>query len=145
VTGLAIRLVIIGTLVVGGILFRDRLTGGAEDLKAGDCFDAKHADVIKEVQHHPCTEAHTAEVVLVSDYPSAKGAAYPAGTAFDAWGDQTCAISIMTYVGPGADLDHLGYGILYPSKSAWDGGDRGMICYVVGDLPLTKSLHVGAS
>jgi len=145
VTGLAVRLVVIGVIVAGGILFRDRLTGGADELKAGDCFDAKQADVIKEVQHHPCNEAHTAEVVLVRDYPAAKGATYPIGTAFDSWGDQTCAVAIMAYVGPSANLNSLGYGILYPSKSSWDGGDRGMICYVVGDSPLTKTLHAGAS
>jgi Septum formation len=145
VTGLMVRLVVIGAIVGGGILFRDRLTGGADDLKVGDCFDAKQADVVKEVQHHPCTEAHTAEVVLVSDFPGAKGATYPVSTAFDAWGDQTCAVAIMAYVGSAATLDNLGYGILYPSKSGWDGGDRGMICYVAGDSPLTKSLHAGAS
>jgi Septum formation len=142
---LVIRLVVIALVLGGGFIFRDRLTGGAGELKVGDCFDAKQADVVKEVQHHPCTESHNAEVVLVSDYPAAKDAPYPVGTVFDTWGDQTCAVAIMTYVGPAANLDTLGYGILYPSKSSWDGGDRGMICYAVGDLPMTKSLHAAAS
>jgi hypothetical protein len=145
VTGLAIRILIIGAVVAGGILFRDRLTGGAGDLKVGDCFDAKQADVVKEVQHHPCTEAHTAEVVLVSDYPAAKGAAYPGAAAFGAWSQGTCAISVMAYVGPGANLDTLGYSILYPSTSSWADGDRGMICFAEGDAPMTKSLHAGGS
>jgi Septum formation len=135
----------IAAFLVGGFIFRDRLTGGASDLKAGDCFDAKSGVEISKVQHHPCNETHTAEVVLVSDYPGAKGATYPTDAAFDVWGERTCAPAIVTYAGPSADWPHLGYGILVPNNKRWADGDRGMICYAVGDLPLTKSLRAAAS
>jgi putative regulator of septum formation len=142
---LVIRLVVIALFLSGGFIVRDRITGGAGDLKVGDCFDAKQADVVKELQHHPCNEAHTAEVVLVSDYPSAKGAAYPTLTGFDAWGERTCAIALVTYVRPGTDLEALRYGILYPTSSGWAGGDRGMTCFIGSDAPMTNSLRAAGS
>jgi Septum formation len=147
VTGLAARILIIGVIVVGGIVFRDRLSGSAGDLKAGDCFDIKAATEIKSVQHHPCTEAHTAEVVLAADYPAAKGAAYPSDAGFDAWGDGTCVAAILKYVGPTANLDAFNYGTMVPKASDWNTGERGMICYLtrVDQAPMTKSLRAGAS
>jgi Septum formation len=147
VSGLVVRLFIIAVVVVGGIVFRDRLSGGASDLHAGDCFDNKAATTVKDVQHHPCTEAHTAEVVLVADHPAAAGAAYPTDAGLEAWITSTCVPAILTYVGPGADLDVLNYGIFYPKAADWGHGERQMTCYVLRlDLaPMTQSLHAGAS
>jgi hypothetical protein len=146
VTGLVVRFVVIGAIVAGGILFRDRLTGGAQDLKVGDCFDDQAATVIKEVQHHPCNESHTAEVVLVTAYPAAKGAAYPTDAALENWAGDTCVPVIIGYVGPAADLATLDYGILYPKESDWTDGARKMVCYAtqVDLAPMTKSLHAGS-
>ncbi|TMC64761.1 MAG: hypothetical protein E6J17_03110 [Chloroflexi bacterium] len=145
-TRLAIRLVIIGVVVVGGLVFRDRLSGGAQDLKVGDCFDSKHETTeIKDVQHHPCTEAHNAEVVLVTVHTAVKGSAYPSDAAFEAWADQTCVPAIVNYVAPGTGFQTLGYGIFYPNQSDWKDGERQMICYAMPAVPVTKSLHAGAS
>ena len=139
---LAVRIVIVAAIVIGGFIFRDRLTGNASDLKAGDCFDTKTTTEVKDVQHHPCSEAHTAEVVLVTDYPAAKGAPYPADSEVDSWADGTCVPAILGYVGATADLSALNYGILYPKSDDWTDGDRQMICYLMRlDLaPMTQSL-----
>jgi hypothetical protein len=130
VASIAIRLVIIAVIVIGGIIFRDRLSGNATDLRIGDCFDDTEALEIKDVQHHPCTEAHTAEVVLVTDHTAAKGSAYPSVADFSNWADNTCIPAILSYVGPNADLASLDYAFLYPKESDWSDGERQMICYV---------------
>ena len=52
----------------GGFILRDRLSSNAGDLKVGDCFDEPASgDEISDVQHHPCTESHTAEVVFLGE------------------------------------------------------------------------------
>jgi hypothetical protein len=144
---LAVRIIIVAVIAVGGLIFRDRLSGGAGDLKAGDCFDDKAGTEIKDVQHHPCTEAHTAEVVLVTKHSAAKGAVIPTSTELDAWATTTCVPAIISYVGAGADFDSLNYGIFYPRDADWNKGERQMICYVIrlDEAPMTKSLKVGAS
>ena len=61
-------------IVIGGLVLRDRLSGSASDLKIGDCFDVPATETdIKDVQHHPCTEAHTGEVFAVVTHPAPKG------------------------------------------------------------------------
>jgi putative regulator of septum formation len=144
---LAIRILIVAVIAVGGFIFRDRLTGGAGDLKAGDCFDDKAGTEIKDVQHHPCSEAHTAEVVLVTKHGAAKGAALPSDAELDAWAAATCVPRIVSYVGAGADFDTLNYGIFYPRADDWSKGERQMICYVIriDAAPMSKSLKAGAS
>jgi putative regulator of septum formation len=144
---LAIRILIVAVIAVGGLIFRDRLTGGAQDLKAGDCFDDKAGTEIKDVQHHPCAEAHTAEVVLVTKHTAAKGAAVPSDTELDAWASTRCVPAIVSYVGSAADLDSLNYGIFYPRADDWNKGERQMICYVlrIDQATMTKSLKAGSS
>jgi hypothetical protein len=144
---LAVRIIIVAVIAVGGLIFRDRLSGGASDLKAGDCFDDKAGTEIKDVQHHPCTEAHTAEVILVTKHNAAKGAAVPTSAELDAWATTTCVPAIINYVGAGADFDSLNYGIFYPRAADWSNGERQMICYVIrlDQGPMTKSLKAGAS
>jgi hypothetical protein len=147
VSGLAVRLLIIAAIVVGGIVFRDRLSGGAQDLRAGDCFDDKPGTEIKDVQHHPCDEAHTAEVILVKDNAAAKGSAYPGDAGFEAWAGANCVPAILAYLAPTTNLNTLNYGIMYPKAEDWKDGDRQMICYVtrIDQAPMTQSLRVGGS
>src|ERR1044072_2245574 len=69
-----IRVALIGAVLIGGVLFPDSISGNAGDLQVGDCFDVPAADTdISDVQHHPCSEPHTGEVVYVGDHPAAKG------------------------------------------------------------------------
>jgi hypothetical protein len=143
----AIRIAIIAVIAVGAFVLRDRLTGNATDLKAGDCFDDKTETEIKDVQHHPCSEAHTAEVVLVTNHPAAKGAAYPTDDELDSWNSANCIPAIVNYVGTATALNTLAPAILYPKAEDWNDGERQMICYVVRSdhAPMTDSVKGGSS
>jgi hypothetical protein len=145
VSGIAVRILIVAAIAVGGLVLRDRLSSGAGDLKVGDCFDTTQATEVKDVQHHPCTESHNAEVVLVTTHPSIKGAPYPSDADVETYGDNVCAPAVVSYVGPKAQLDRLNYGIFYPKAADWKDGDRGVICYALNlDMsPMTSSLKAG--
>jgi hypothetical protein len=143
----AIWIAVIAVIAVGAFVMRDRLSGGAADLKAGDCFDDKAEAEIKDVQHHPCNEAHTAEVVLVANHPAAKGAAYPTDDELDSWSSTNCVPAVVNYVGTATALNTLAPAILYPKAEEWNNGERQMICYVVRSdgAPMTKSVKGGIS
>jgi hypothetical protein len=136
---LGIRIAIIAVVIVGGLIFRDRTSGSAGELRAGDCFDDTQGTKVADVQHHPCTEGHNAEVVLVADYPAAKDASFPRD-GFASY-DNTCASAALGYVGPTAP-DNLIYSFYYPLEADWSKGERKMICYVTTEnqATLTKSM-----
>ncbi|MFL5679833.1 MAG: septum formation family protein [Chloroflexota bacterium] len=146
--GILVRVLVIGVIVIGGLVFRDRISGAAADLKVGDCFDepAGVAETVDNVQHHPCTDAHTSEIFYVGDMPDAKGAAYPGIQAVEDFADASCGAAFDAYVGTGADAATLDGGYFYPAEDGWKSGDRTVSCYVkAGDgKPLTRSLRVAA-
>jgi hypothetical protein len=144
VQGWIVRIAIIAVIVVGGLIFRDRLSGSAGDLKVGDCFDVPTANVdVKDVQHHPCTESHTGEVFALVTHPAAKGKApltqaqlidYLAGACGPAW---------ISYVGQEAVSSQvLDVGAFYPRDKDWTDGDRGVTCYTyrVDGAAMTSSV-----
>ena len=139
VSGIGIRILIVLVVAGGAFVLRDRLSGNAGDLKAGDCFDDVIAETIEDVQHHPCSEAHTAEVVRVENYPAGNGAPYPADD-FASY-DDTCTAAGLNYVGGNANPDVI-FTFYAPLESGWAKGDRQMICYVTtqSQTKLTKSL-----
>jgi hypothetical protein len=62
--GWIVRFALIGVVAVGALIFRDRLSGSAGELKVGDCFDVPAVQTnIRDVQHHPCNESHTGVVM----------------------------------------------------------------------------------
>jgi hypothetical protein len=142
VARLGIRIGIIAVIVLGGLIFRDRLSGSAGELKVGDCFDDTTGVEVSEVQHHPCNEVHNAEVVLVGDYPAAKGAPYPRDN-FDSYGN-TCGSAALAYSGSSAAANLI-YSFYYPLEEDWSKGERKMICYITTEnqATLTKSMKAG--
>ena len=133
-------------LIVGlvGFVFRDRLSGGANDLKVGDCFDdPTGVTTVEEVQHHPCNEAHTSEVVFVGDMPG-EDETYPVTTVFDDFVGASCLPAWEAYTGKDYETDEiLGLGYYYPQPEGWSGGDRQIICYVyrLDNATMTTSLR----
>lgn len=132
--GLAIRLAIIGAIALGGFIFRDRLMGGAGDLAVGDCFDEPASitelQEVKEVQHHPCTEPHTSEVVFVGDVTGTD--AYPSDAAFMAFVRASCIPAFNAYTGLDFNaLEAVDMGVLTPTAEGWAGGDHEVVCYAV--------------
>ncbi len=116
---------------IGAFVFRDYLSQNAGELQVGDCFDVPAGDEIGDVQHHPCTDAHDGEVILVADFNGS--ATYPTIAAFDSWVKTRCADkAFRDYVGESfAARQDIDLGYFYPKEESWKSGkDRSMICYV---------------
>lgn len=141
--GWVIRIGIIAVIVIGGLIFRDRLSSNAGDLKVGDCFDVPaRNDDIKDVQHHPCTESHTGEVFAAVNHPAAKGAPPLTDAAFADFLDSACQAPWVTYVGAtAAAANVLTFGGFYPGDEAWADGERGVTCFLYrqDEAPMTGS------
>jgi hypothetical protein len=122
--------VIIGVIVafLAIVLFAVRNNVEAADLKVGDCFDIPTGATVKTVEHHPCNESHSAEVILVSEYT---GTTYPISLSLDSFVETACVPAFKAYVGKeiDSDADHsIGY--FYPTRDGWSSGDRTITCYV---------------
>jgi hypothetical protein len=143
-SGLAIRIGLIAIVGIGLFVFRDRISGGASELAVGDCFDdPANVTEVRDVQHHPCTEPHTSEVVYVGDMTGTD--TYPNDTQFRAAVESSCVPAFKTYTGldfatePNFDL-----GYFIPTVDGWSGGDRELICYAIriDGAPVSQSLRL---
>jgi hypothetical protein len=138
-----LRLLIIAAFIIGGLVFRDRISGNASDLKVGDCFDVPTANIdIKDVQHHPCTEPHTGEVIFVGDHAAAKGTTFTDSLITD-FAQSTCFPAADTYLGT-ADAKGLDIGAFFPQLKGWNDGQRGITCYLyeIGGSSISRTLQV---
>jgi hypothetical protein len=116
-------------------------------LKVGDCFDIPTSATVPNVSHHSCTDAHSAEVFLVTTYTGA-GATVPSAPVIDQFVTDTCDPAVTGYVGkPLASMPDLVIGYIYPSQDAWDHGDRTVTCYVAraDQQPMATSLRGSAN
>lgn len=147
-SGIGIRLALVGAIALGGWLLRDRLTGNAGELQVGDCFDDPAATQdIEDVQHHPCSEAHTAEVFYVADMPGGGGAALPTEADLVAFASGSCVPAFAAYTGFSIDSNfELDFSMFYPSDEGWADGDREATCYIVrvDGGPMQGSLRAAA-
>jgi hypothetical protein len=132
VQGWIIRIAIVAVVVVGGLVFRDRLSGNAGDLKVGDCFDEPQGtQTVKDVQHHPCSEAHTGEVVFVGAVPG-DNATYPGDAAFTTFAIQNCAPAFATYTGTAINAQTaLDMSYFFPLADGWAKGSHDLTCYII--------------
>ncbi len=145
--GIIVRLAIIGVIALGAYLLRDRISGSAASLAVGDCFDVPAEETLEDVPHHPCNEAHDAEVVFVGDHPAADDAAPLADEDLQGFVMNTCGGALIAYVGglqtveANAELRNLDLGVIYPTDEDWNGGERKITCYLhrVSGSQLTKS------
>ena len=140
--GWGVRIAIIAVIVVAGFLFRHRLSSNAGELKVGDCFDDPGAIAeVSDVQHHPCEEAHTSEVIFVGEM-SGDNATYPADDTILEFVSVNCIPAFGTYTGRQYDGVTLDVGYFHPTSDGWGKGDRGVICYAynIDGVPTTGSL-----
>ena len=131
--GLLIRVGIIAVIVVGGFLVRQWVSGNASDLNVGDCFDQPSATntVVEDVQHHPCSDAHLAEVFYVGDYDLAS-ASYPTDDAFQAFVLDRCIGAFQTYTGRTyQEAEELDIQPFWPTEEGWGKGDKEVTCFAV--------------
>lgn len=145
---IALRLGIIGAIAGGAFILRPFLSGNAGSLAVGDCFDepAVITDVVEDVQHHPCTEAHDGEVVYVGDYSPASDT-YPTDEAFFEFEKAQCLSAFQQYTGIDFTLDEsYGMATFRPTAEGWKGGDRTVTCYayLIDESKLTKSIKKAA-
>lgn len=127
-----IRIALIAVFVGGAFIFRDRISGAATDLKVGDCFDrpTSGADTVRDVQHHPCTEAHTAEVFLLTKHPAPAGAPVQTNEQLYTYLAQTCIPAYNAYTGAEIQkTDVMDIGSVYPTDKDWNSGKRDILCY----------------
>lgn len=132
------RLIIPGIIVavlVGGFLLRDRISGDAAKLQPGDCFDdpitaGQSGAVVKEVQHHPCSEPHLFEVIETFKFATSGDATFPGQTGFDSFIVEKCSVAFTTYIGIAEDQSSLSYSAYTPVESGWKSGDRDITCFL---------------
>lgn len=128
---IGVRIAVVGLFVVGGFLFRDRLSSNANDLRVGDCFEEPTAmEVVEDVQHRPCAEAHDSEVIFVGQHSAAKGAAVPTDDEYRTYVGEQCLPAFAAYTG--FDLmsqETIDIGYFVPADNSWRDGDRKIICY----------------
>jgi hypothetical protein len=146
-SGWGVRIGIIALIAVGAFVLRDRLSGSAGDLAVGDCFDEPTAqtETVEDVQHHPCTDSHTAEVVFVGDVVGAAGA-YPTDDQFVNAVRSQCVPAFNSYTGRNFDTDpDLDLAFFVPTEEGWGGGDHELICYAVrvDKAPSATSVKAG--
>jgi hypothetical protein len=124
--------VLILVLIFGGyLLFRNQLSGGVNELQVGDCFDEPISTTsVSDVQHHPCTDPHDAEVFLVITDPTTGD--YPGVDHFRSIANTQCADAASTYLGIDFNSrDDIGGGFFYPSTDSWtNSSDRTVTCYL---------------
>jgi len=130
--GILIRVGIIAVIIVVGLVIRPFISGNASQLSVGDCFDAPTAanETVKDVQHHPCDQAHTAEVFFVGKSSAAKDEAYPSEGVMTAEVFGLCDPVFESYTGKDSDNDpEWTYGYFVPTADGWGDNDRGISCY----------------
>ena len=131
--GLLLRVGIIAVIVAAGFVFRQWLSGNASDLNVGDCFDQPSAvnTVVQDVQHHPCTDPHLAEVFYVRDYDVAS-ATYPTEDAFQSFVLDRCIGAFQSYTGRAyQDAQELDIQPFWPTEEGWGKGDKEVTCFAV--------------
>jgi hypothetical protein len=122
-------------LAAVGYLFRDYLSANVSDLKVGDCFDlpagGATAATVKDVQHHPCTDMHDAEMVFIGQVPNTAGG-YPGKTAFQSFVKAQCVPAFRTYTGRDFDTDQTyDMSFLFPLTDGWAKGDHTVQCFAI--------------
>ncbi|HEY2887160.1 MAG TPA: septum formation family protein [Candidatus Limnocylindrales bacterium] len=142
---------VILVIIVGAVVINALGPSAVGDLKVGDCFDVPtglgEADTVDTVQHHPCTQSHTAEVIFVGDYTGGTDL-YPATTDFDTFVGNTCGPAFETYVGTSLDADpDLSIGYFYPLSDSWSNGERSVTCYAerTDETPMSSSVKGSGS
>lgn len=141
---IGIRLGIIAVIVIGFVVLRPFLTGSAGSLSVGDCFDepTSTTGTVEDVQHHPCTDSHTAEVVFVGNFAPATDA-YPADADFRTFFEGSCGPAFDSYTGLAFVTDTTyDMSAFTPTAEGWTKGDRKVTCYAVriDKGPMTQSI-----
>jgi hypothetical protein len=144
-----IRLGFLGILAIGaviGFVFRDRLSGSADDMRVGDCVQLPTAaGTFKEIQHSPCSEAHDAEVYFLVDYPAQQ--TLPTDEEFGSFAENQCTgAAFQNYTGIAFQTARsITFDYFTPVEAGWKQGDHEVVCIIrpVDGSKVTQSFHAG--
>ena len=138
--GAAALLIFLAVLGVG--LF-PRIFGGfsnvpaINDFAAGTCFIIEGPGIFSDI---PCSAPHDGEVVGWADWDGTGD--YPGSSVLEDWANASCIERFTEFVGIDPDSSILALGVLYPSESSWNNGDRRAICAVqFSDIPEIGSVR----
>lgn len=147
-SGIGVRIAIVGVIALVGFVFRDRIAGHAGELQVGDCFDdPAEVEDIGDVQHHPCNEPHTGEVFYIADHPAPDDGADLTEAQLAQFAGTQCVAAFTAYTGLAIESQaELDFSIFYPGPEAWADGERKMTCYLVrlDGGPMTQSYQATA-
>lgn len=103
---------------------------------AGTCFIIDGPGMFSQTA---CSNPHDGEVVGVADWEGAED--YPGMDVLEGWANTACRGRFADFVGVESDSSELNLGVLYPSESSWQEGDRRAVCAVqFPDAPETGSV-----
>ena len=140
----ALRIGFFVVIGIGALVARPFLMGNVGDLKVGECFDLPAAtETIEDVQHHPCTDAHDAEVFFVGTLATGPSTPYPDDDALGSMVQPVCTPAFDAYTGLSAETDPTWtYGAFVPLEPDWANGDRDLMCYAnrMDDKPTSASI-----
>jgi hypothetical protein len=143
VRSIAIRIGIIAAIAIAYFIARPFISESAGSLKAGDCFDVPSGnETIDDVQHHPCTDPHGAEVFLVAKYEPDTDV-HPTDAKFEDFVAARCLPEFDTYTGLKYETElTLAIEWFVPTPESWADGGRTVICYIVNtdETNMTKPL-----
>jgi hypothetical protein len=127
--------IIVGAFTLALYLFRDFMPGSSGNLRVGDCFDVP-ADVangssVGGVRHHPCAEAHGAEVFFVGDI-SGSSDTFPTDAQVKSFFEDQCLPAYRAYTGRDLVTDDVYDAASFvPIRKRWAVGDRQVTCVAV--------------
>jgi hypothetical protein len=143
---IALRVGIIALIAGGAFVLRPFLSSNAGSLAAGDCFDppTDASTTVEDVQHHPCTDPHGAEVVFVGDFEPATDT-YPTDDEVEAFVGTRCVPAFNSYTGLNYDeaMD-LSLDWYWPTEEGWDDGSKKVICFVIRADGATQARSIKA-
>ncbi len=128
--------VVIGAGVIALGVFGDSTSLSSS--KVGDCVEVpKGEGLIFSIKGQDCDKPHEGEIVGVGELDGAGELPYPDEADIQQLAGEACSARFEEYVGEPAGSSDFALFPIYPSKSAWNGGDGGYICIAfdpTGDL-----------
>lgn len=118
------------------------------DLSVGTCFDAGPDDTgpLTEVTVVACDRTHDYQVYLVTELDFGDGQPTPTTEVMSQRARQECSDEFVRYVGVPYRDSELFARYVVPSESAWERGDRTVICLLYDPQgPMTGSQREGSS
>jgi hypothetical protein len=102
-------------------------------LTVGQCFDTDSFTPgstldLSSARVVECVQPHQQEVYATAVEPSGAGAPYPGDATFAAFADDHCLAAFQPYTGVDYTTSHYDIANARPDSTAWDRGDRTVIC-----------------